>query len=124
MSRASEVEFDPKSVHPALVDDCKEILLTIKKVNLKMEATTLHYHKIMRLHQSYIAELENYLVLARVKHTLDSILGPQDDKENKQHQEIISDGLKGINGDSTGYDSKIPSTNFYIFPSSDYSDTI
>jgi len=83
---------------------------------LKMEATTLHYHKIMRLHQSYIAELENYLVLARVKHTLDSILSPQDDKENKQHQEII--------GDSTGYDSKIPSTNFYIFPSSDYSDTI
>jgi len=78
----------------------------------------------MRLHQSYIAELENYLVLARVKHTLDSILDPQDDKENKQHQEIITDGLKGIHGDSTGYDSKIPSTNFYIFPSSAYSGTI
>jgi len=42
MSKASEVEFDPKSVNPALVDDCREILLTIKKVTLKMEATTLH----------------------------------------------------------------------------------
>jgi hypothetical protein len=119
MSRASEIEFDPKSVHPSLADDYKDALLTIKKIKLKMEGTTHNYNKMMRLHQSYIDELESFLTLAKVKYTLDKILEPQVSKENQQLQEIISDGLKGIHGESPGYDSKIPSTNSFILASSD-----
>lgn len=94
MSRAYEVEFDPKSVHPELVDDYRDTLLTIKKIKLKMESTTNNYTKIMRLHQSYIDELESFLTLARVKHTIDKILKPETSEEQTQYNEIIDDCLK------------------------------